>query len=110
MTELGLLIRRIYGWPMRRLHNEYKNATKDRPRLTDVPPRLIRIIEECNSYDIELYEWVSRRFAEQKQLFERELSFDRRVYTTINPVLTAAGRVLPQSMRKRLAEILFYAK
>ena len=28
MTELGLLIRRIYGWPMRRLHNEYKNATK----------------------------------------------------------------------------------
>ena len=110
MTELGLLIRRIYGWPMRRLHNEYKNATKDRPRLTDVPPRLIRIIEECNSYDIELYEWVGRRFAEQKHQFERELSLDRRLYTTINPVLTAAGRVLPQSMRKRLAEILFYAK
>ena len=95
---------------MRRLHNEYKNATKDRPTRTDIPPRLIRMIEDCNSYDIELYEWVSKRFADQIRLFERELSLDRSVYAVINPVLTTAGRVLPQSMRKRLAEILFYAK
>jgi hypothetical protein len=110
MTDLGLLIRRIYGWPMRRLHNEYKNATKDRPSLADIPPRLIQIIEDCNSHDMELYEWISRRFAEQKRRFDRELSLDRRVYAMINPLLTTAGRVLPPSMRKRLAEILFYAK
>ena len=68
------------------------------------------MIEDCNSYDIELYEWVSKRFADQIRLFERELSLDRSVYAMINPVLTTAGRVLPPSMRKRLAEILFYAK
>jgi hypothetical protein len=110
MTELGLLIRRIYGWPMRRLQNEYKNPTKDRPRLREIPPRLIKIIEECNSHDIELYEWVSKRFAGQRRLFEPELSRDLRVYRVVNRTLSTAGQILPWSVRKHLAEVLFYSK
>jgi hypothetical protein len=109
LTELGLLIRLIYGWPMRRLQTEYKNSTKTRPRLNKISTRLIRTIEECNGHDLELYEWVRRRFAEQRKLFEPELSRDHRIYTLINGVLTTAGAILPWSLRKRLAESLLYA-
>ena len=109
MTELALLLRRVYGWPMRRLLNEYKAWTKRRPRKNDVSPRVIKIIEECNSCDLELYEWVGKRFAAQRQLFEPELSRDLRVFSTLSRVLNATGRFLPWSARKRLAQLLFYA-
>src|SRR5262249_17514654 len=66
LTELGLLVRLIYGWPMRRLQTEYKNPTKTRPRSNKISARLIRIIEECNPHDLELYEWAHQRFAEQR--------------------------------------------
>ncbi len=110
VTELALLVRRIYGWPMRRLQTEYKNQTAVRPQASEVSPRLIKIIEEHNSYDMELYEWVQKRFAEQRQLFEPALSRDLRVFGVINRTLNRAGEILPWALRKRLAEILFYAK
>jgi hypothetical protein len=109
LTELGLLVRLVYGWPMRRLQTEYKNRTKTRPRSNIISARLIRIIEECNCHELELYEWVRQRFAEQRKLFEPELSRDHRIYTLINSVLTTAGAILPWSLRKRLAETLLYA-
>jgi Sulfotransferase family len=110
VTELALLVRRIYGWPMRRLQTEYKNPTMARPRSIDVSPRLIRTIEECNTYDMQLYEWVVKRFAEQRKLFEPQLSRDLRVFGLVNRALNKAGEILPWGIRKRLAEILFYAK
>ena len=110
MTELALLMRRVYGWPMRRLQTEYKNPTKARPKSVEVSPRLIKIIEDCNSYDLELYEWVGNRFAEQRRLFEPGLSRDLRVFGVVNRALNKAGEILPWSVRKRIAEILFYAK
>ena len=58
MTELALLIRKVYGWPMRRLFNEYKNRTRQRLHAREVSPRTLKIVEECNSLDLELYEWV----------------------------------------------------
>jgi len=110
LTELALLLRRVYGWPMRRLQTEYKNPTKERPRAHDIPPRLLRIIEDCNARDMELYEWACRRFAEQRKLYEPELSRDRRVFGLVNRALTTAGEILPWTLRKRLAQILFYAR
>jgi hypothetical protein len=95
---------------MRRLQTEYKNPTRTRPRSNKISAHLIRTIEECNSNDLELYEWVRGRFAEQRKLFEPELSRDHRVYTLINGVLTTAGAILPWSLRKRLAEALLYAR
>ncbi len=109
MTELALLVRKVYGWPMRRLLTEYKSPTKRRPQLKDIPARLIRIIEDCNSHDFELYEWVQKRFAAQRQLFEPELSRDRRVFDMLSRALTSAGGLIPWSARKRLAQMLFYA-
>jgi hypothetical protein len=109
ITELALLLRRVYGWPMRRLLTEYKNRTTRRPRMHDISPQVIKIIEECNFYDLELYEWVRKRFTAQLQQFEPELSKDRRAFETISRALNVAGKVLPWSARKRLAQALFYA-
>jgi hypothetical protein len=110
LTELALLLRRVYGWPMRRLQTEYKNPTKERPRAPNISPRLLRIIEDKNVHDIALYEWVCQRFAAQRVLYEPELSRDRRVFGLVNRALTTAGEILPWTLRKRLAQILFYAR
>jgi hypothetical protein len=110
MTDLALLVRRIYGWPMSRLQTEYKNATRERPRGNAIAPRLLKIIEDCNSYDMELYEWAGKRFAAQRMLFEPGLSRDRLVYGVVNRGLNVAGAVLPWQMRKRIAQFLFYAR
>jgi Sulfotransferase family len=110
ITELALLLRRIYGWPLRRLQTEYKNPTKERPRAPNISPRLLRIIEERNAHDIELYGWVCQRFAVQRALYEPGLSRDRRVFAVANRALTTAGEILPWTLRKRLAQILFYAR
>jgi hypothetical protein len=109
MTELALLIRSIYGWPMRRLLNENKNRTKRRLHVRELSARTLKIIEECNRNDLELYHWVSKRFAAQRQLFEPSLSRDVQVLKIISSTLNGAGRIMPLSTRKRLARLLFYA-
>ena len=109
MIEMALLVRIIYGWPMRRLLTEYKARTRGRPRRQDVSPRALKIIEECNSHDLELYEWVDKRFAAQRQLFQPELSKDERVFGAVSRTLNTVGRMIPWSARKRIAQALFYA-
>ncbi|HSZ67826.1 MAG TPA: hypothetical protein VK825_16585 [Xanthobacteraceae bacterium] len=110
ITEMALLLRRAYGWPMRRLQTEYKNPTKERLRAFNIAPRLLRIIEERNAHDIVFYNWVCERFAAQRKLYEPELSRDRCIFTLVNRSLTKAGEVLPWALRKRLAQLLFYAR
>lgn len=109
MIELTLLTRGIYGWPLRRLLTEYKGRTRRRPLIRDVSPHLIKIMEECNSYDLELYEWVQKRFEDQCKCFEPELSRDRRIFEMMSRAVNASGQLLPRSVRKRLAQMLFYA-
>jgi Sulfotransferase family len=109
MAELALIIRSTYGWPMRRLLTEYKNKTRRRLRVNEISPRVRKIIEECNSFDLELCEWVRKRFTTQCLLFEPQLSRDRRVLNVVSSALNDAGRILPWQVRKRLAQIFFYA-
>jgi hypothetical protein len=110
IVECALMLRRLYGWPLHRLHNEYKNKTKDRPRLIDIPPRLIEIIRECNAYDLELHEWIKGRFDEQRKAFEPELSRQLARYQTRNDLLVGMGKILPHGLRKRIAETLLYTR
>jgi len=109
MVDLALIIRRTYGWPMRRLLTEYKNKTRRRLRLNEISPRVHKMVEECNFFDLELYDWVRERFATQCQLFEPQLSRDRRVLNVVGTALNDTGRILPWQLRKRLAQIFFYA-
>jgi hypothetical protein len=109
IVDLALMLRLVYGWPMRRLQTEYKNLTKGRPKLRAIPPQLIRSIEQKNAYDLELYEWVRNRFAAQKEPFEPQLSRDRRLFQAVNSTLNSVGQILPWKLRKQIAELLFYA-
>jgi len=110
LTALAMLMRRVYGWPMRRLQTEYKNPTKERPRRRQIAPYLLRIIEDNNVHDIALYEWACGRFAQQRKLYEPGLSRDLQVFGVVNRALTTAGEILPWTLRKRLAQMLFYAR
>lgn len=105
LTDLGLMLRIIYGWPMRCLFNERKNETKVKAKIT---PRLVRLIEDCNPYDLELYEWAAQRFARCRLYFEPKLSRDRWRFNAVNGTLTTVGRVLPVGLRKRVAELVLY--
>jgi len=109
MTHLALIIRKIYGWPMRRLLTEYKNRTRRRLRMNDVSPRASNMIEEWNAFDLELYEWAQKRFTMQCQAFEPQLSRDRRILNLVSGALNDAGQILPWQLRKRLAQMFFYA-
>ena len=109
MTELALLIRQTYNWPMRRLLTEYKLKSSGKPRVSEVSSRLIKTIEQCNTYDAELYEWVQKQFARRCQFFEPQLSRNLRRYNIISGMLNDAGQILPWQLRKRLAQVFFYA-
>jgi hypothetical protein len=109
MTDLALLLRLVYHWPMHRFYAEHLNRTKRRPAIKDVPPRLIKLIEDHNLYDMELYEWVAKRFEAQRQQFEPKLSRDRCVFGPVNYALTKVGKAFPYEVRKRLAKSFFYA-
>lgn len=106
LTDLGLMLRMVYGWPMWRLFNERKNRTIFKPYI---PPDLVQTIWDRNLHDVGLYSWVGERFARLRDEFEPELSRDWRLYNAVNGALTAAGRILPVGLRKRAAEMLFYA-
>ena len=110
LMESALILRMIYGWPMRRLHNERKNENQERPRSSDLSPRVIKIIEGCNVYDAELYQWIKNRFAAQCEMFEPQLSEDLKQFRKINGVLNLFGKYLPYKIRKQLAEVFLYGR
>ena len=110
LMESALMLRIIYGWPMRRLQNERKNETQNRPRSRDVSSRVIKIIEDCNVYDAELYQWIKHRFAAQCAMFEPRLSEDLKSFQRINSILNSFGQFLPYNIRKQLAEVFLYGQ
>ena len=110
LTESALMLRLMYCWPTRRLYNEYKNQTPDRPRTSGIPSRLIKIIEDCNAYDAELFNWVRNRFAAQSAMFEPQLSEDLEIYQRNNRVLSSAGKYLPYKVRKQIAATILHGR
>jgi hypothetical protein len=62
--ESVFLLKRRYGW--KNIVYKKSNVTKKRPNLKDVPLSTIKLIEENNRLDIELYNYVKTKL--QKQL------------------------------------------
>jgi hypothetical protein len=71
---------------------------------------LIKIIEDCNAYDAELFNWVRNRFAAQSAMFEPQLSEDLEIYQRNNRVLSSAGKYLPYKLRKQLAATILHGR
>lgn len=105
MTELALILAMIYGWPLRRLLNEYKNKTTLREEPS---PEVRKKIANWNVYDYILWELLGERFAHQRLMFEPTLTRNLLAYRTLNTALNLAGRVLPWSARKSLAHRFLY--
>jgi hypothetical protein len=110
LTETALVLRTMYGWPMRRLHNEYKNQNPKRPQAGEISSKVIRTILDCNAYDSELYQWIKYRFFVQCSQFEPQLSRDFERFQRINRVLNSAGKMFPHKLRKRLAGIFLHGR
>ena len=110
LLETTLLLRRMYHWPMRRLHNEYKNHNQNRPQPHELSSKLGDIIERNNAYDLELYRWVKHRFAAQRALFEPQLSQDLVRFRRTNAIITGFGKYLPHKVRKQVAAAVLHGR
>jgi len=64
-VESLALLRRRFGWPNVRYHNE--NVTQNRPARAAVPQKTIERIRELNQLDLRLYDWAARRFEEERR-------------------------------------------
>ena len=69
-----------------------------------MPARLRRLIEKANTYDIELYDWIDKRFSEQRKLFEPELSKDLRRYDAVNGCLNFIGTMVPTGVKRTIGK------
>ena len=81
-TDLLVLLRLIFDWPLKAIKFTRRNVTKTRPPLLQIPIEVRLMISEKFRLDRELYDWVTARFRSQLQdlggafLYERE-AFDR---------------------------------
>ena len=90
-TALIWFLKRLYGWPLRRVifrrHNENagrKTATDEgRPPLERVSAGTRSRLTEMNRYDMELYEWVRERFAQQIRPLEPNFSREVRQFRDV---------------------------
>jgi len=110
LVETALLLRRMYDWPTRRLHNEYKNHNQNRPHAQELSSKLREIIERNNAYDLELYRWVKHRFAAQRALFEPQLSRDLVRFRRTNAIITGLGKYFPHKVRKKVAAAVLHGR
>jgi hypothetical protein len=115
LTALIWFLKRLYGWPLRRVifrrHNENagrKTATDEgRPPLERVSAATRQRLTEMNRYDMELYEWVRERFAQQIRPLEPGFSREVRHFEMLNAVAQKFYRAAPDSIRRLATKRLY---
>jgi hypothetical protein len=58
--ESHILLCRAFGWPLYRYRAH--NVGTDRPRRAEVAESVLKVIENCNRFDLELYQHASKLF------------------------------------------------
>lgn len=104
-TALVWFFKRLYGWPLRRVFYRIRMKTQVRPKLQEVSQATRDRLEEWNQYDIELYEWVKARFAEQIRPLEPDFSREVRQFEKMNRLVQRADQLLPPQL-KSIAKLL----
>jgi len=81
--ESVILMKRALSW---RAFPYYirRNLTKKRTAVTDIPKRTIRVIERCNQFDCELYEYVRRNF--DKAVEENGIADEVKRFKSLNTI------------------------
>jgi hypothetical protein len=82
-TALVWYLRRLYGWPVRRVLFRRMNENGSRPGLEVVPAATRQRLEALNRYDIELHEWVKARFTKQVAPLEPDFSREVREFDAL---------------------------
>lgn len=108
-TTLLVLLRRLYGWPLRKILFQSQRVTENRPRLADLSKATRRHVEECNQHDMALYEWTKARFTNQIRTLEPRISRERRLLDNVNDGWQQAIRVMPRHFRSTLTNLLLYS-
>jgi Galactose-3-O-sulfotransferase len=114
-TALVWFLKRLYGWPLHRVifrrHNENagrKTATDEgRPPIERVSTATRLWLTEMNRYDMELYEWVRERFAQQIRPLEPRFSREVRRFEMLNAAAQKLYRTAPDPVRKLTSRVLY---
>jgi Sulfotransferase family len=106
-TALVWFLKRLYGWPVRRVFFDIRNETPDRPHTGAVPERTRWRLHELNKYDVALYEWVKLRFAKQIRPLEPRFSRQVRRFERMNRYARHLGRLSPEGVRNAGRRLLF---
>jgi hypothetical protein len=85
-TESLVLLQRALGLPLQ--PNTDRHVNLYRPSVDDIDPKERQLIEECNSFDLELYRYAralfQERIAEAGDDFEAEVEAMRAATTAVN--------------------------
>jgi hypothetical protein len=108
-ATLVVLLKRLYGWKLRRCLFERQNVTPNRPRVADLQAATRRRIEDCNRHDMALYEWTKARFADQVRTLEPQIFLDRLLFNIVNNSWQHAGPVMPENLRMKFTNWLCYS-
>ena len=104
-TALVWFFKRLYGWPLHRvLFRRQKARPRAGPRSNGVSAATRHRLAEMNRYDMELYEWVRERFAQQIRPLEPGFSREVRRFEMLNTAAQKFYRTTPDSIRKLVTQ------
>lgn len=106
-NSLLLVLRAIYGWNLWQiLYMRHNIGDEGAGPKEPISAASRRRLEEMNRFDLQLYDWVKARFAEQAQAMEPELSRDLRRFEILNAAAQRVRRNTPTLVAKRIGRIL----
>jgi sulfotransferase famil protein len=100
-------LKRLYAMPLRSCFYAKRRENMTRPALEEVSTSARRRLAEWNRYDLELYDWVEARFA--NQLAPMQPEFDRQVrqFAAANALALLVDSTMPRGVRDILRRAIF---
>ena len=102
-----LMLRAMYGWKLWQIlfvrHNIGEKGAGPREPISTASRRRL---EEMNRFDLQLYEWVKARFAEQTRAMEPQLSRDLRRFEILNAAAQRVRRTTPAMVARPIGRLL----
>jgi hypothetical protein len=98
--ESLVLFKRAFAW--RSVYYSKRNVVLARPRVKDLPDRMVRLISERNQLDLELYDYARKRFESQVQCegvgFQEEVARFKALNRTYGKLVSMAQASSPREM------------
>jgi hypothetical protein len=106
-NSLLLTLRAQYGWMLWQLLFVRHNIGNDGAApIEPISTASRKRLEEMNSYDMQLYDWVKVRFAEQTRAMEPGLTRDLRRFEILNAAAQRVRRTAPALVAKPIGRLL----